>query len=405
MNALTNQPLKNFFTHVPSRQNERYRYTDCEAIINKQFASAKHLLCEDSLESILNQYRFRDQQSILLVFVNGYFNVSLSEIAKLPEGIIACHLKDALEKHGELIQKYPSEKIDALQFPFAQLNNDHWLDGMFFYVPDHMQVTVPIHALFLVKDSEGFIANTRNQIVIGENAKLILVEEYSSSSQQEYLMNSMTTIHLQKSAQLEFYKIQQEGDKASHLAATFVYQQENSHLDWANFSLGAAFSRDDLVIKLQEPGATCNTMGFYRASEDKQYVDNHIEIEHFAPHTQSTMLYKGILDAQTKAVFNGRLWVDQKAQKITAYQGNHNLLLSNNAEIYSKPELEIYADDVKCKHGATIGELNQEALFYLRSRGLDEGDARRMLLQGFVEEIMQRINQPEIKSWLLEKLC
>ena len=218
------------------------------------------------------------------------------------------------------------------------------------------------------------------------------------------MMNMMTTIHVAKNAKMQHYKIQQEGRKAVHLASHFVHQQQNSTFSHVNFSSGALFARDDLVVQLLESGAECHTGGFYHLRYDQQFIDNHVVINHVAAHSNSDMLYKGIMENKSRAVFNGRLHVEKNAQKILAYQANHNLLLSKDAEVYSKPELEIYADDVKCKHGATTGQLDEQALFYMRSRGIPRHEALSILLQGFAEEIMQRITHEGIRRRVQEAL-
>jgi Fe-S cluster assembly protein SufD len=182
------------------------------------------------------------------------------------------------------------------------------------------------------------------------------------------------------------------------MANTFVFQQKDSCVSLVNFSLGAKFARDDVMVTLQEAGSECRTAGFYRLTNDNQYIDNHINIDHAAPRSCSEMVYKGVLDKKSRAVFNGRLYVGTGAQKIEAQQQNHNLLLSNVAEVYSKPELEIYADDVKCKHGATTGQLDQDALFYLRARGIEKTEAVNLLLQAFAADILQKITHADIKA-------
>ena len=207
----------------------------------------------------------------------------------------------------------------------------------------------------------------------------------------------MTNIHAGPNSQLHHYKVQRENTSATHMANTFITQQRDSMVALTNISIGAKFSRDDVLVKLQETGAECRTAGFYRLESDNQYIDQHITIDHAAPHSRSEMVYKGVLDKKSRAVFNGRLHVGVGAQKIEAQQQNHNLLLSNFAEIYSKPELEIYSDDVKCKHGATTGQLDQDALFYLRARGIEKTEAVSLLLHAFAADIYQKITNADIR--------
>ncbi len=218
------------------------------------------------------------------------------------------------------------------------------------------------------------------------------------------MMNVVTHMNLGKEAQFDYCKIQTESNQAIHVAHTFIQQRQDSKATLTYFSTGGAFARDEVMVKLLEPGADCRTGGFYHLNEDNQYIDYHVDIDHVAPRSQSEMLYKGILDKKSRAVFNGRLYVGKNAQKILAYQANHNLLLSKTAEVYSKPELEIYADDVKCKHAASTGQIDQEALFYLRSRGISHQDALTILLRGFTQDILERITHPGIRMRIEERL-
>jgi Fe-S cluster assembly protein SufD len=203
---------------------------------------------------------------------------------------------------------------------------------------------------------------------------------------------------------LDYCKKQNENKKSIHIAHTLVKQLQNSKLSLSSFLCGGLFARDEVKVKLLEPGASCHTGGYYGSSVDNQYVDYHIDIYHLASHSMSEMLFKGTIDKKSRAVFNGKLYVEKDVQKILAHQTNHNLLLSKEAEIYSKPELEIYADDVKCKHGASIGQINHEALFYLRTRGISYSDALAILREGFADDIVQRIKHPEMRMRIQEML-
>ncbi|MBX3708446.1 MAG: Fe-S cluster assembly protein SufD [Gammaproteobacteria bacterium] len=388
---------EDFLKHgLPTRKDERWKYTDLIFLANKPFANAKQESV-DYLVEIIHQYRLQRSESIMIVFVNGYFVPVLSDLAKLPSNVIACNMDTALQQYPEMIKANWPSPINAHNYPFGSLNVAMFNNGLFLWLPDSCQLTMPIHLLSLAIGEDEFITHPHHLFVLGQNSKLELVEEYFSLVSHSYMMNIVTTINAGKNAKLDYYKIQQESKQAVHMAHTFIHQQQNSQVSLTNFSFGSLFARDDVVIKLQEAGADCHTSGFYHLRHDNQYVDNHIDISHAAPHSHSEMLYKGIVDKKSRAVFNGRLCIEKNAQKILAYQANHNLLLSNEAEVYSKPELEIYADDVKCKHGATTGQLDQEALFYLRSRGIEREKAIAMLLQGFSEEIIQRITHPGIK--------
>jgi Fe-S cluster assembly protein SufD len=358
----------------------------------------------DNLLDGVQQNRLQRCDSVMLVLVNGYFMPLLSDLNKLPEGVIACSMRDSAHQHLDLIKTHLKENIDADLYPFASLNASQLTDGLFLYLPDDMDMPLPVHLVSIVTGTEEFLAHPRHIFILGKNSKLVFLEEHYSHTDLSYMMNIVTSLVVEENAKLEYYKLQCEGKNAVHMAHTFIRQKQNSSVSFTDFATGGTFARDEIVVKLQEPGAECRTGGFYRLHDDNQYIDHHIDIDHLAPRSNSEMLYKGILDNKSRAVFNGRLHVEQNAQKILAYQANHNLLLSNNAEVYSKPELEIYADDVKCKHGATTGQLDQDALFYMRSRGIEYAEAMNILLKGFAEEVLQRVTHPGIKLRLQELL-
>lgn len=388
---------------LPTSKDEAWKYADLSFLTNNYFSKPQPIISQDLQDSI-NQHRLQQSDSILLVSINGYFMPALSDLRKLPQQVIACNVQQALQKHTALIKPYWSKIRDTKRYPFASLNAAMCTDGLFFYLPDHCQLTAPIHFLSLVVDENEFIAHPRHVFLLGEQSKLQVVEEQFAFSDKTYMINSVTTISVAKQAQFEHYKIQNESPRAVHLAHFFVQQMQESSTAFTNFSFGSLFARDELVVTLQEPGADCRTAGFYHTRHANQYIDNHIEVNHAAARTKSEMLYKGILENKSRAVFNGRLHVEKDAQKIWAYQANHNMLLSKDADVYSKPELEIYADDVKCKHGASVGQLDQDALFYLRSRGIEKSQAITMLLQGFADGILQRINHAGIKMRVQEVL-
>lgn len=380
---------------LPTRQHERWKYADLAFLANKKFSPVQ---VGDAVDpNLISRFRL-DENSILLVMINGEFAPSLSDINRLPANMQVCAMREVAKEAADLLKQFSTEKMDAKKYPFAHLNATSWTDGLFIHVPPQLHLAQPLHLLSIVTDSNEFIANPQHLLMFGEGSHVTLLEEHVAMVDSAYLMNTVTTLILAKDALLTHYKIQNESEQAVHLAHTFVRQMENSSLSFTNFSQGSLFARDEWVVALQEPHANCSTAGFYQPNRAHQYVDHHIDIHHLASRTTSEMLYKGTVDQNARAVFNGRLYVEKDAQKIVAYQANHNLLLSNTAEIYSKPELEIYADDVKCKHGATTGQLDLDALFYLRSRGIDEADARAILLQGFAEEIMQRVTHANIRA-------
>ena len=393
---------------LPTKKNERFKYSDFSFLNKKKFVNANVSLHDEvTLKQRIDRYRL-SEESILLTFLNGHFCSSLSEIHSLPAGTVMCSLSEALKKQEALVKKYFKkhwhDDIHTARYPFASLNSAFFSDGLFLYLQDQCEITKPIHLLFIATDEHEFASHPHHVIVLGKKSKATIFQDHVALSASSYLMNAVTSIDLGEESQLTHYKIQNESQSAIHFATTFVYQAQESKAAFFNFSLGGLFSRDDLIVQLQAERSHCELLGFYRLNQDDQYVDHHIEMEHSAPYCTSEMLYKGILDQKSRAVFNGRLVVKQGAEKTIAYQGNHHLLLSKEAESYSKPELEIYADEVKCKHGATTGQLNHDMLFYLQSRGIPQEEAKRMLLKGFSEEIIQRISHPAIQQSIEARL-
>jgi Fe-S cluster assembly protein SufD len=376
---------------APTRKDERYKYADLAFLKSDKYTRAV-LRDKDDLYDAIHQHRLRHSESALVVMVNGYFISALSDLHKLPHDMIICSIETAFEEHDALIKPHLLTVEESKGYPFASQNAANLTSGLFMYVPDHKKITIPVHLLTFTIGEDNIASYPHHVIVLGQESELHLFDEYVAFNDRTYLTNSVMTMAVAALAKLTYCKLQQESMNAAHLAHIFVKQMENSETHFINFSKGAKFSRDDLNIKLLEQGASCHTSGFYRTSSNDQYCDQHVDILHLAPNSESDMLYKGILDNKSKAVFNGRLYVEKDAQKIIAYQANHNLLLSDQAEVYSKPELEIYADDVKCKHGASTGQIDQDALFYLQSRGIARNEALDMLFDGFAEEVMLRVN-------------
>lgn len=405
MTVLDNQQQWNAFinTALPTRENEHWKYTDFAALKNQSFEFT--MLPEAaSISDRLPSLRLPTTDSILLVILNGYFMPALSDMHKLPEQVIACHLQDALTTHAALVNQCHLTEIDAQQYPFAKMNAMMFTDGLFLWIPNHICLSLPIHLLSIAESENEFVAHPRHLIGLGDQSQITVIEEYVALSNKPYMMNVVTNLVTGNNATLEHVKIQRENHLAIHMANTFVKQQQYSKTTFSGFSLGGRFSRDDLVVTLQERGAACKASGFYRLQQDDQYMDHHVEIRHAASYSSSDMLFKGIVDKKSRAVFNGKLRVMTNAQQIVASQANHNLLLSQNAEVYSKPELEIDADDVKCQHGATTGQLDQEALFYLRARGIPQAEAVNILLQGFAEDLLDRISYPDIRQRVRESM-
>lgn len=385
---------------LPTRHDERWKYADLNFLTKKNFSPASQAL-SDELTKIITAKRLPASEAIVIVCINGQFVPALSDLNALPKDMIVCDLISAITHHPELIKPILSERLDAKKYPFAALNMAMTTSGIFIHLPKHCRASLPIQ-LISISDDTHFISHPLHCLAI--EGEMTLIEDYQAVGNGDYFLNTALYVSLGANAQLKHCKIQQESLQATHISHTMVQQQKDSQYTHTNISHGACFARDEVIIHLKGSGAECSTGGFYYLQQDNQYIDHHIDIMHEAAHTNSEMLYKGIIDKKARAVFNGRLFVQEGAQKILAYQANHNLLISNAAEVYSKPELEIYADDVKCKHGATTGQLDQEALFYLRARGIDYRAALSILLEGFAEDIFKRIEPSNLRSRMRELL-
>lgn len=387
---------------LPTRKQERWRYADLSFLAQASFVNATRPSVATVRELIQQQQLARDN-TCLLVVANGYFFPELSFCQQLPVGVTVCSVREAWQQRPQWLQAYWQMTVNEDTQAIANLNAATMTDGILIHVLDHCQLEQPIHLLSLACTDEHFIASPHHLLVLGEGSQATVFEEHVGLNAHAYMMTQAMHVHVAKGARLTHTKWQRESQHALHFSMTQVRQHQDSQVTSTSLSAGAAFARDEVTVHLQGRGAQCDMGGLYRLRHDQQYIDHHLDVVHVAPHTQSQMLYKGILAGKSRAVFNGRLHVTPDAQKIVARQANHNLLLSANAEVYAKPELEIYADDVQCQHGATTGQLDQDAIFYLRARGIPVEDAVHMLLDGFAGEVLQRVNQLGIQPVITQE--
>lgn len=388
---LQDQQLQAFLQRgFPTRREEHWKYTDTSFLGKQEWQWAHNKTLVSGVPAV-SRIRF--------VFVNGYFSQELSDIKLLPDNVVLTSFTQKISQNNmEFITEF-----DAQKYPFAALNTALTTDGFYLCVPANTVISEPIHCLFVSSEQNHFITSPRNMIILGRNSQATLIEEYYSNDTISYFTNSVTQVFAEENAQLQHYKIQAESENATHVATFLVNQKQDSCINRFCLDVGSRLAREDVVISLAEAGAACHLRGFYKLTEDKQHVDNHLLVDHLAANGNSSMAYKGTIDKKARAVFNGKVYVHPNAQKITALQSNHNLLLSTDAEVDTKPELEIYADDVKCSHGATVGQLNSDALFYLQARGISKEDAALLLIHAFADDIMKQISQPQIKQYIQQR--
>ncbi|PYU93499.1 MAG: Fe-S cluster assembly protein SufD [Acidobacteria bacterium] len=335
-----------------------------------------------------------------LVFLNGHFSQELSSPGKLPEGVKAGSLASALDSDGGLLEEHLARYASYRRNAFTALNTAFVEDGAFVYLPKDAVVKEPIHLLFLSTASKDpAVCHPRNLIVAGSSAQATVIESYAGLEGGVYFTNAVTEIVTGEQSRIDHTRLQRESERAFHVATMEVSQHRDSAFASRSISIGGKLVRNDLNVLLNGEGCDCTLDGLYFAGGE-QHVDNHTTIDHAKPHCSSRELYKGILDGKSTGVFNGKIIVRKDAQKTDARQTNNNLLLSEESLINTKPQLEILADDVKCTHGATIGQLDVEALFYLRTRGIGDAAARSLLTYAFASEIIGRIRIQPIQCRL-----
>ena len=383
----------------PNSKLENWKYTDVRPIKKKSFSNMPVLTTSVGTEEI-NAVRFNGLDCIEVVFINGLFSKEHSTLVALEKGLVVENMLDALAKDKDLLAKHLTKYADDKASPFTALNTAFIQNGTFINVVPNTVIEKPINILYLSKESNSALAtHPRNLIVMGENSEATVIESYIGLDDANYFTNAVTEVALSPSAILKHYKIQQESLNAYHIGNLNIRQDKDSKLESHSISLGGALVRNDIHGQLAAEGAEIIMNGLYMTG-DKQHVDNHTRIDHLKPRTLSTENYRGVLNGKSRAVFNGKVIVHKGAQKIEAHQNNANLLLSDDAEIDTKPELEIYADDVKCTHGATVGQLDQNMLFYLRSRAIDEETARSLLTYAFADELISNISFAPIRNRL-----
>jgi Fe-S cluster assembly protein SufD len=376
----------------PTLQHEDWRFTNVAPLTKLPFLPIFETPEASEAEiKILREYAFASLGGPRLVFVNGHYSPALSTVEKLPLGVKVGNLAAALTADAALVEKYLGRCTPTSDNAFTALNQAFFLDGAFVHVPKGVDVATPIQLVYICSASEtGATVQPRNLVVAEANSRVTIVESYITTTETAYFTNAVTEIFAGDNAFVEHLKFQDEAQAAFHLAAIHGEFGRASNVNIHSFALGAKLSRNSIRTKLAGEGLECVLNGLY-LTRGEQLADHHMVVEHAQPNCASHEYFNGILDDKSKGVFHGRILVQQIAQKTDAKQTNKNLLLSDDATADTKPQLEIYADDVKCTHGATIGQLNDESIFYLRSRGIGTDTARQMLIHAFAGEIINRV--------------
>jgi len=339
-----------------------------------------------------------------MVFVNGFYAPGLSALSAVPPGVRVVSIAAALAAGDEALESHLARYARYDGNAFVALNTAFLSDGALIEIPRGVRAEEPIHVLFLtVPGGEPGVSHPRCMILAGRGSQATVVEEYSSLDEGSYFTNEVTEIVTEEGAVVEHVKLQLESPEAFHVGTVQGIQERNSVFNSHNLSFGGSLVRNDVNSVLNAEGAECVLNGLFVAGA-RQHVDNHTALDHAKPHCNSRELYKGILDGDATGVFNGKILVRKDAQKTNAIQSNKNLLLSKNAVVNTKPQLEIYADDVRCTHGATVGQLDAEALFYMQSRGIPRTAARDLLTYAFAADILDRMTVTGLRGRLEEIL-
>jgi Fe-S cluster assembly protein SufD len=383
----------------PTTRDEDFRFTNVGPLVARAYPAADVPPARASLDALRAEATVPGLNAHELVFVNGRFAPELSSIEGLPTGLRLANLASTIGAEPALVESLFGRAIKFEMKGFTALNTALCADGAVLVVDPEIVVERPIHLVFLASAPTPFGAHVRNLVRVGHHAQVRIIESYIGDAGQEYFTDAITEVLGADESKVEYCRVQRESMAAHHISGTHLRLGRAAVFASESLSLGGAIVRNDVNAVLDAEGISCTLNGLYLVDGDR-LVDNHTTIDHAKPHCESHELYKGILDDRGRGVFNGKIFVRQDAQKTDAKQTNQVLLLSDDATIDTKPQLEIFADDVKCTHGATIGQLDPTQMFYLKSRGIDEEHARSILLHAFAADIVERIEVEALRTHL-----
>ena len=391
MTAIRETALSSFERQgVQTARTEDWRNTNLAPLKKVSFSPVETGPGEVDISSA-SDITFAGGSSAQLVFVNGRYSELHSRLGELPEGVKVCTLAQAVSSDAAQVERHLAQYVAYEAHPFAALNTAFMEDGAYISVPESTVVESPIQLLFFTTGGEDpIVTHPRNLIVVGRNSQVRIIETYASAADRVYLTNAVTEIVVGPDAIVDHYKIQRESENAFHLHTVEAHQERSSNFSNHAVSLGGALARNDINCNLDGERIECTLNGLY-LPRGTQHMDTHTRLDHAKPHCNSHESYKGILDDKASGVFNGKILVRQDAQKTDAVQSNHSLLLTDDAKINTRPQLEIFADDVRCTHGATIGELDEDGIFYMRTRGIDHEKARALMISAFATEVVDRM--------------
>ena len=389
--------IKNFENKgFPTKKEEAWKYTSLNAILKNDFSVfAKKDNAVEFAE--VKKYFLNDVDTYKVIFIDGKFSSYLSSTTH--DGLDVCLMSSALTKpkYKMVIDEY-FNKIASKEESLTSLNTAFSLEGAYVNIPRSKVVEKPIEIIYFSTGSEAaLMTQPRNLVVVGENSHVQIVERHQSLNDNPVLTNSVTEIFAQKRAIVDYYKIQNDLQTANLIDNTYIAQKQDSHVSVHTFSFGGNITRNNLNFYHQGEHIDSTLKGITIIG-DKQHVDHYTLVQHATPNCESHQNYKTILDDNATGVFNGKIFVEKEAQKTDAFQQNNNILLTDKATINAKPQLEIFADDVKCSHGCTIGQLDENAMFYMQQRGIPKKEAKALLMYAFTSEVTSSVKIPELKA-------
>ena len=382
---------------IPTKRDEAYKYTSLNAFFDHEYRNYFIPVTSDFVKAEEFKCDVADLDTHGIALLNGFYPTINDKLRQLSNGVWIGNLTEAAEKFPDKIRqhygKYSKSDTDGL----VHLNTALAPDGVFIYVPEGVTLTKPVQIVNLVYSEEDIFNQQRNLIIVDKNASISLIICDHTLSPQKFLTNAVTEVFVGVNAHFDIIRVQNEHNNAGKVTHTFIHQERDSVASSNNMTLHGGLVRNNTYHYLGGEGAECFSYGLY-LTDKWQHIDNFVNVDHAFPHCTSNQLFKGVLDDMSTGAFNGRILVRPDAQGTLAYQRNSNILLTDDAKMDTKPQLEIYADDVKCSHGATVGQLDKDALFYLRSRGIDKKEARLMLMFGFAHEVIQNIKIEPLRA-------
>ena len=382
---------------IPTKKNEAYKYTNLNIFFDHDYRNYFMPSHADFEKAEEFRCDVTDLDAHGIVLLNGFYPTIHDKLRQFPSGVWMGSLNEAALKFPDLIEKhygkYASSETDGL----VHLNTAMASDGVFVYVPEGVRFNKPVQVVNLVQSDEDMFNQHRNLIIVEKSAEFSIIICDHTLSPKKFLTNAVTEVYVGENAHFDLIRVQNEHNAACKVTHTFIHQEKNSVTSSNNMTLHGGLIRNSTYHYLGGENAETNSCGLY-LTDKWQHVDNFVNVDHAFPHCTSNQLFKGVLDDMSTGAFNGRILVRPDAQKTLAYQKNNNILMTDDAKMDSKPQLEIYADDVKCSHGATVGQLDENALFYLQSRGINKREARLMLMFGFAHEVIQNIKVEPLRE-------